>query len=56
MLNAIRQFAKGEEGASAAEYALILAIITLGIVVAMQTLGGAITGAVTTAATTISGS
>ncbi len=56
MLNAIRQFVKEEEGASAAEYALILAIITLGIVVAMQGLGTAITGAVTTAANTITSS
>ena len=46
MLNAIRQFGKEEEGASAAEYALILAIITIGIVFAMQQLGGAITGAI----------
>jgi len=56
MLNAIRQFVKEEEGASAAEYALILAIISLGIVVAMQGLGTAITGAVTTAANTITSS
>ncbi|MDR4469972.1 MAG: Flp family type IVb pilin [Nitrospira sp.] len=49
MLNAIRQFVKEEEGASAAEYALILAIITIGIVVAMQGLGTAITGAITSA-------
>jgi pilus assembly protein Flp/PilA len=53
MLNAIRQFVKEEDGASAAEYALILAIITLGIVVAVQGLGTAITGAVTNAANTI---
>jgi pilus assembly protein Flp/PilA len=49
MLNAIRQFVKEEEGASAAEYALILAIITIGIVVAMQQLSGAITGAINNA-------
>ncbi|MDH4084464.1 MAG: Flp family type IVb pilin [Nitrospira sp.] len=53
MLNAIRQFVKEEEGASAAEYALILAIITIGIVVAMQNLGGAITGAINTATSEI---
>ncbi len=53
MLNAIRQFVKEEEGASAAEYALILAIITIGIVVAMQALGGAITGAINNATTEI---
>ena len=53
MLKAICHFVKEEEGASAAEYALILAIITLGIVAAMQGLGGAITGAVNNAATQI---
>lgn len=46
MLNAIRQFVKEEEGASAAEYALILAIITIGIVTAMTDLGTAITDAI----------
>ena len=56
MLNAIRRFVKEEEGASAAEYALILAIITLGIVTAMTDLGTAITGAVNNAAGTITGS
>jgi pilus assembly protein Flp/PilA len=56
MLNLIRQFVKEEEGASAAEYALILAIITLGIVVAVQGLGTAITTAVNDAAGKISGS
>ena len=54
MLNAIRQFVKEEEGASAAEYALILAVITLGILAAMQGLSGAITGAINAAANTIS--
>lgn len=47
------QFLKDESGASAAEYALILAIVGVGIVVAAQTLRGAISGAMTTAATTI---
>lgn len=31
MLNAIRQFVKEEEGATAAEYALLLAVVTLAI-------------------------
>jgi len=38
-------FGKDESGASAAEYALLLAIIGIGIVVAAQGLGGAISGA-----------
>ena len=50
MLNVIRQFVKEEEGASAAEYALLLAIITLGISAAVVTLGTNISTAVTNAA------
>lgn len=49
-------FFKDESGASAAEYALILAIVGVGIVVAAQTLEGAISGAMNAAATTISAS
>ncbi len=56
MLNAIRQFMKEEEGASAAEYALLLAIITLGIVGAVQFLGNSIASAINSAAGNISGS
>jgi pilus assembly protein Flp/PilA len=55
MLNAIRQCVKEEEGASAAEYALLLALITLGIVVADQNLGTAISGALAAATGTING-
>ena len=36
MFNAICRFVKEEEGASAAEYALLLVIITLGIVGAVD--------------------
>ena len=50
MLNIIRQFVREEEGASAAEYALLLVIITLGIVGAVTLLGTNITTAITTAA------
>jgi pilus assembly protein Flp/PilA len=53
MLNAIRRFVKEEEGASAAEYALLLAIITLGIVAAVQLLGTNISGAINGAAAVI---
>ena len=42
MLNAIRQFVKEEEGASAAEYALLLALITVVLVGAVTGLSGAI--------------
>ena len=38
----LASFLKDESGASAAEYALILAIVGLGIVVAAQNLGTAI--------------
>jgi len=40
------QFRKDEGGATAAEYALLLAIIAAGIGIAAGTLGGAIGGAV----------
>lgn len=53
MLNAIRQFVKEEEGASAAEYALLLAIITLGIVGAVQLLGTNISNAINAAAAVV---
>jgi pilus assembly protein Flp/PilA len=47
-------FLKDESGASAAEYALILAIVGIGIVTAAGTLKSAISGAMTRAASTIS--
>ena len=47
------QFLKDDSGASAAEYALILAIVGVGIVVAAQALQGAISNAMSTAASTI---
>lgn len=53
MLNVIRQFVKEEEGASAAEYALLLVVITLGIVGAVNILGVNITAAITGAAATL---
>ena len=54
MLNAIRRFVKEEEGASAAEYALLLALITLGIVGAVTLLGNSISGALNAASNVIS--
>jgi pilus assembly protein Flp/PilA len=50
MQNLIKFFLRDESGAAAAEYALILAIITAGIVVAVGTLGTDITTAITVAA------
>ena len=50
MLNAIGRFVKEEEGASAAEYALLLAVITLGVVGAVTALGTNINNAITSAA------
>ena len=50
MLNFICQFVKEEEGASAAEYALLLVVITLGIAGAMTVLGTNINTVITTAA------
>lgn len=49
----LKNFARHESGASAAEYALILVIIGLGLVVAAETLEGAISGAMNTTATEI---
>jgi pilus assembly protein Flp/PilA len=53
MLNVIRQFVKEEEGASAAEYALLLALIALGMVAGTTLLGVNIGTAITNAANVI---
>ena len=45
MVKFLNSFVTDESGASAAEYALILAIVGSGIAVAAVALGGAITGA-----------
>lgn len=49
----IKSLWNDQSGASAAEYALILAIVGVGIVTAAITLQGAISGAMTNAATKI---
>ncbi|MBY6015524.1 Flp family type IVb pilin [Qipengyuania gaetbuli] len=49
-----KNFIRDESGASAAEYALLLAIIGIGIVLGAQALEGAISTALTDTATTIS--
>jgi len=54
MLNAIRRFVKEEEGAAAAEYALLLALVCLGIVIAVTLLATNISTAITNAANIIS--
>ena len=53
MTNFVRKFINDESGASAAEYALILVVIGLAIVVAATTLSGAIGGDMTKAASCI---
>ena len=47
-------FLKDESGAAAAEYALILAIVTAGIVLAVTFLGGTIANSMNNAASYIS--
>jgi pilus assembly protein Flp/PilA len=50
MLNAVYRFVREEEGASAAEYALLLVVITLGMLGAVTLLGGNIATTINTAA------
>jgi pilus assembly protein Flp/PilA len=52
-MNMFLKMIRDESGASAAEYALILAVVGVGIIVAALALGGAIGGAMNCAATTI---
>ena len=54
MVKFVTSFLRDESGASAAEYALILAIIGTGIAAAAITLGTNISGAMTKASTCIS--
>ncbi|HEV2365709.1 MAG TPA: Flp family type IVb pilin [Caulobacteraceae bacterium] len=49
-MSKILSYVKDEQGAAAAEYALILAIVTTGIVTAVLLLGTNISAAVTNAA------
>lgn len=50
MLNAIRRFMKGEEGAVATEYVLLMVLIALAFYVGAQTLGTKISNVFTTTA------
>jgi pilus assembly protein Flp/PilA len=53
MLNAIRRFVKEEDGASAAEYALLVGLITVAMATTVVLFGAAITTAITNATTAI---
>jgi pilus assembly protein Flp/PilA len=53
MTNFIKTFLNDESGASAAEYALILAVVGAGIALAAVGLGGAITTAISNATDSI---
>ena len=53
MVKFVTSFLRDESGASAAEYALILAIIGSGIAIAAVALGTSISGAMTNAKTCI---
>lgn len=55
MKNFLNSFLRDESGASAAEYALILVVVGVAIVVAAGTLSGAISGAMTDTASIING-
>lgn len=52
-MNAFIKMIRDESGASAAEYALILAVVGVGIIVAAIALGGAIGNSMNCAADTI---
>ena len=53
MLNAIRRFVKEEDGASAAEYALLVGLITVAMAGVVVAFGGAISGAIVNATNAI---
>jgi pilus assembly protein Flp/PilA len=55
MKNFLKSFVRDESGASAAEYALILVIVGIGIVTAALYLAGAISGAMSDAGKCING-
>jgi Flp pilus assembly pilin Flp len=56
MLSVIRQFVKEEKGASAAEYALLVGLVTVIIVASVSALSNSISLALNTAAGIITGS
>jgi pilus assembly protein Flp/PilA len=55
MLKKLSAMMKDEKGQALAEYGLILALIAVICVVALQTLGGGVQGALTTIANAVTG-
>ncbi|MHB8069782.1 MAG: Flp family type IVb pilin [Desulfobaccales bacterium] len=56
MLTKIKNFVREEEGASAVEYGLLVALIAVAIIVAVQTLGTNLSSTFSNVATAIQGS
>ncbi len=55
MLKLLRRLRDSDSGASAAEYALIVAVIGAGVILATTGLGTSISGALTRSSTTLDG-
>ena len=55
LLTKVKNFVRDEEGASAVEYGLLVALIAVAIFAAVQTLGTTLTGTFTSASTKIGG-
>lgn len=53
--NLFKRYARREEGQTMAEYGVVLAVITLGVIVALGALALAITGKLGNVTTTITG-
>jgi pilus assembly protein Flp/PilA len=53
MLTIIKNFAKDDSGASAAEYAVLLTIVTAALILAVGFLGSAISGVFSSVANTL---
>ena len=51
--NSVRSFAKDEEGAQVVEYALIIAVVSIGLVVALGVSGGGLKSSFTALVTRI---
>jgi len=54
MLSTIKKFIKDESGATAIEYGLIAALVSVAAITALQTLGGSLTTIFTSVSTTLS--
>jgi Flp pilus assembly pilin Flp len=53
-MNLIKELLNDEQGAAMAEYALLLALISVGVIGTLQLLGGSITSVFTAASTEMS--